>query len=118
MKNEKAQREQLLRAVPAALVIHRPRPSSLSNRLAAAYARLNLFAHEKVADFAEKLAKAPKYLIDPEYPYRYPPQEASDSTPPAREGNATPLPNAPQRPQASGSGLNELEGNYAGIRLF
>ena len=70
------------------------------NRLDAAYTRLNLLAHEKVANFAEKLAKDPKYLVDPQYPYHHPPQDAPESTPPARESNdTTPAPDAPQRLQ-------------------
>lgn len=37
---------------------------NLRDRLDAAYAKLNLLAHEKVADFAEKLTKNPKYLAN------------------------------------------------------
>ena len=71
------------------------------NRLDAAYARLNLWAHEKVADFAEKLTKNPKYLVDPQHPYRRPQQDAPESTPPAREGNVT----IPPPPQTRHSGF-------------
>lgn len=73
---------------------------NLRNRLDAAYARLNLSAHEKVTGFAEKLTKDPKYLADPESSYRYPPQQAPQSTPPARENtDTTPAETPPQRPQ-------------------
>lgn len=39
------------------------------NRLEAAYAQLNLVGHQKVADYAEKLARNSSLLVDPESPY-------------------------------------------------
>lgn len=59
------------------------------NRLEAAYARLDLIGHQKVADYAEKLAKDPKRIVDPESPYHYRRQEAGEATPPAQEGKDT-----------------------------
>ena len=69
------------------------------SRLEVAYARLDLIGHQKVADYAEKLTKDPKRLVNQEYPYRYPsqdapqppaePQEGRDTTPPP-EGSEGP----------------------------
>lgn len=65
------------------------------NRLEAAYARLDLLGHQKVADYAEKLTKDPKRLVDPEYPYHQPPQDAPQSTP---AKDTTPPSDAPETP--------------------
>lgn len=70
------------------------------NRLETAYARLDLIGHQKVADYAEKLTKDPRRLVDLNSPYHYrrpeplqsalTSQEPTDTTPPA---------DAPERPQ-------------------
>lgn len=59
------------------------------SRLEAAYARLDLLGHQKVADYAEKLTKDPKRLVDPEYPYHYRPRQAPQSPPASTEGQST-----------------------------
>lgn len=46
-------------------------------RLDAAFAKLDLIGREKVAEYAEKLARDPKRQRDPEFPYTRRPQDDS-----------------------------------------